>query len=107
RAAVSAYADQAFLNQCARSNAEERQRITTFLQQSGLTPLPSQANFIAFELPGRADDAYQSLLSQGVIVRRLHSYDMADWLRVSIGSTEENSRFMAALAAYLEMRNDR
>ena len=107
RAAVTAYHDQEFLGQCVRSNAEERQRLTEFLQQKGLTPLPSQANFVTFALPGCAEEAYQYLLSKGVIVRRLRSYDMADWLRVSIGSTEENSCFMAELATYLETRNDR
>jgi len=37
------------------------------------------------------------LLKQGVIVRPIAGYGMPEWLRVTIGSENENVRFLEAL----------
>lgn len=104
KAAVAAFDDQTFLQRCIESNREQRERLESFLTDQGLSCLPSQTNFIAFELDGFANDAYQALLQQGVIVRRLSGYDMNHWLRVSIGTADENSRFILGLKTFLEDR---
>ena len=72
----------------------------------GLGWIPSQANFIAFELPRRdgkpsAGEVYQRLLRLGVIVRPVGGYGMPDHLRVTIGIQAENAAFLAALAKAL------
>jgi histidinol-phosphate aminotransferase len=41
------------------------------------------------------------LLTNGVIVRPIAAYGMPDWLRVTIGSERENSRFLEALEGSL------
>lgn len=60
---------------------------------------PSAANFLAFEL----DDAparWRQLAERGVLVRDISHYlGLRNCLRVSIGSPDENNRFLAALAA--------
>jgi histidinol-phosphate aminotransferase len=43
----------------------------------------------------------QSLLKQGVIVRPVAGYAMAEYLRISIGLPHENERFIAALKVAL------
>jgi histidinol-phosphate aminotransferase len=59
--------------------------------------LPSQANFLAV----RFDDAskvYRRLLAAGVVVRDVRKYpDLADALRITIGTTEENTRVLDLL----------
>lgn len=60
--------------------------------------LPSQANFLAV----RFDDAgavYQRLLAAGIVVRDIRRYpNLADALRMTIGTPEENDRVLAILA---------
>ena len=58
---------------------------------AGVTPCPSRANFIFFRVkePRRVFDC---LCARGVLIR-----EYADALRVSIGSTEQNDRFLEAL----------
>ncbi|MCL1985904.1 MAG: aminotransferase class I/II-fold pyridoxal phosphate-dependent enzyme, partial [Betaproteobacteria bacterium] len=60
---------------------------------------PSQANFIMFRPPAGsppAHDIFESLLRMGVIIRPLVSYGLPELLRVSMGSEEENIRFLDA-----------
>ncbi|GAA0261828.1 histidinol-phosphate transaminase [Rhodanobacter caeni] len=59
--------------------------------------LPSQANFLAV----RFDDAgavYQRLLAAGIVVRDVRRYpNLADALRITIGTPDENARVLAIL----------
>ena len=70
----------------------ERGRVFAAMQQiAGVTPCPSKANFIFFRVaePRRVFDA---LCAHGVLIR-----EYADALRVSIGTPDENDRFLDAL----------
>ncbi|KAB7623835.1 histidinol-phosphate transaminase [Alkalilimnicola sp. S0819] len=70
----------------------------------GLQPFPSQANFIAFRVPpGRAGELHGALRERGVLVKNLHGSDpqLADCLRVTVGTPEENAAFLQALKASL------
>ena len=76
----------------------ERDALAVWLGEQGLEAAPSDANFILF---GRFEDrhaAWQALLDRGVLIRETGP---AGWLRVSIGTPEENVRFREALAAIL------
>lgn len=64
----------------------ERERM---LDAMGAMAFPSQANFIAFRSPRTFDD----FLERGLLLRKY-----ADFLRVSIGTREENDAFLEALA---------
>ena len=44
-----------------------------------------------------ADDIVQYLLKKGIIVRRMKSYDLPEWIRVSVGTPEQNERFLEVL----------
>lgn len=63
----------------------------------GIRYIPSQANFLLFQVPGSGEEYYQHLLRAGVIVRPMGGYGLPDWLRVSIGRPGENRRFLSAL----------
>lgn len=102
KAALAAFEDSDFLADCVARNRAEKTRLSNFFSQHQIEHLPSETNFIAFRIPEQVDQAYQSLLSQGVITRRLSSYGMPDWIRVSIGNHQENNQFMQAMSAYLE-----
>ena len=76
----------------------ERQRVFEGLKKvPGVTPFPSDANYVLFRLE-RAAEAWQALYDRGVLVRDFSRTPMLEGcLRVSIGSPEENDAFLAAL----------
>ncbi len=66
----------------------------------GLTVYPSEANFILFRTPaGRADAIFDGLKARGILIKNLaHAGEaLRDCLRVTVGTEEENERFLAAL----------
>ena len=67
----------------------------------GLKTLPSQANFVTIDFAREAKPIHQGLLERGVIVRPMASYGLPTFLRVSIGTVAENTRFLEALKAVL------
>jgi histidinol-phosphate aminotransferase len=70
-----------------------------------LTPYPSEANFILFRVPhGRADDIFYGLQANGVLIKNLNKPfgPLADCLRVTIGTPQENEKFLYALERALE-----
>jgi len=63
----------------------------------GVTTFPSRANFILFEVD-RPNDVFSRLVEQGVLIRNVSGYPRLErGLRVSIGTPEENDRFLGAL----------
>jgi histidinol-phosphate aminotransferase len=63
-----------------------------------LKPLPSQANFVLFEVEGRsAADVASALRSKGVLVRYYQRPDLANYIRISAGRPEDTDRLIAAL----------
>ena len=62
--------------------------------------VPSFANFLLIKC-GNGDDVFQAMLKQGVIVRAMSGYKLPDWIRVSIGTPEENQRVIEVLDAVL------
>ena len=86
---------------------EEHQRRTReitiegrdFLQQEfatmGLDYVPSFANFVLVKV-GSGRDVFQALMKRGIIVRDMTSYGLPEWIRVSIGTMEQNRRFLEA-----------
>jgi histidinol-phosphate aminotransferase len=62
----------------------------------GLEFVPSQANFILVRV-GRGQEVFQQLLQQGVIVRPTAGYRFPEHVRVTVGTPEENRKFIQAL----------
>ncbi len=78
---------------------EERERMMRELQSiPQIKPFPSWANFIAFRTFRYSKEVFDELCARGILVRDVSSYPrMKNCLRVSIGSPEDNNRFLAAL----------
>lgn len=66
----------------------------------GVVPYPSEANFILFRTPLSASILFERLLRRGVVVRDVSNQPLLDrCLRVTIGTPEDNGRFLEALRA--------
>jgi histidinol-phosphate aminotransferase len=61
-----------------------------------LTFVPSAANFVLVHV-GDGDAVFQALLRRGVIVRAMRSYQLPAWIRVSVGTMDQNRRFIEEL----------
>ena len=71
------------------------------LRALGLGWIPSKGNFLAIDMGQEAAPINLALLREGVIVRPVANYGMPQHLRVTIGTTAENSRFLEALGKVL------
>lgn len=100
-AAVAALADQPFVDQVVQLNAEGIVEIRAGLDNLGLRSWPSHANFVLFEAPFPADELFQRLLHEGVIVRSMRSFGLPMHIRVNTGTADENRFFLDALARVL------
>ena len=61
---------------------------------------PSDANFFLARMK-KSEQVYNYLLSQGIVVGNCGTQEMCEGcLRVSVGSTVENSRLLSALRKY-------
>ena len=95
QAALTTLAHQATFGERVKTIIDERERLMALLKQMhGITVYPSSANFILLKSP-RADAVLAALLERGVLVRRLRGHPLLeDTLRVSVGTPEENDRFV-------------
>lgn len=65
-----------------------------------LTVYPSEANFVLFRTPpGTANTVFARLRQGGILIKNLHGAGaaLADCLRVTVGTAEENEAFVRAL----------
>ena len=96
-AAETALSDQNHLLKSLKLNATEKQILYKEFDSLGFEYIPSLANFICFDCKGDADELFQSFLKEGIIVRSMRVYGMTNHLRVTIGTEEENLKFINAL----------
>jgi histidinol-phosphate aminotransferase len=83
---------------------EERGRVASALGDLAVESWPSDANFILFRPTDRAaSDVWRELVAASVLVRDCSSWPGLDnCLRVTVGTPEENDRFLTALRRCLE-----
>jgi histidinol-phosphate aminotransferase len=75
---------------------QQRDRLERELAVLGYTPYPSAANFVLFGNVAHPNDTFEKLLAQGIIIRDV---GIENHLRVTAGTEQETSEFLAALGA--------
>jgi histidinol-phosphate aminotransferase len=103
-AALAAIDDREHVERCIATNALERKRLTDGLASLGLRPVPSSTNFIFMDVGPEAKEICDELLHLGVIVRPLAWMGLPEGIRISIGTTEENEKYLAAMGRILTKR---
>jgi histidinol-phosphate aminotransferase len=97
-AATAALDDQAYARKTWQSVRAERARLSAELARRGFEVIPSQANFVFARCPnGNAADIYLALKRQGILVRFFDKAGLADKLRITVGTAEQNDVVLAAL----------
>ena len=96
-AAIAALSDDEYLADSVQMNIDGYDKLTKGFDALNLNYIPSYANFIAVEFKD-AMGTYNKLLKEGVIVRPV---EMKDYLRISIGTANENEHLLEALKKVL------
>jgi histidinol-phosphate aminotransferase len=92
----------------AKTVCDERDALTHALQaMPGVTPFPSDANMMLARFDGGPDKAtqvFESLKAQKVLVKNVSKMHplLANCLRLTIGTPQENQQLLAAIAAALK-----
>ena len=66
----------------------------------GLEYVPSVANFVLVKV-GDGDVVFDLMLKKGVIIRAMRGYKLPEWVRISVGTMEQNERCIATLKEVL------
>lgn len=98
--ALAALSDQAHIDETLRINREGLAFYEEAFRSRGLEFVPSHANFLLVKT-GDGDCVFRDMLKQGVIVRAMSSYKLPDWVRISIGTPQQNRRCLEVLDAVL------
>ena len=97
-AATAAILDQEHARASWTHVREERHRVSAELTKLGWHVLPSHANFILAGCPdGRGRDAYLGLKAQGILVRYFDKPGLADKIRITIGTSQENNALIGGV----------
>ncbi|OFZ98331.1 MAG: histidinol-phosphate transaminase [Betaproteobacteria bacterium RBG_19FT_COMBO_58_11] len=88
--------------QAAAIRAERTQLMQALERLPGVTAFPSAANFILFRV-AQADAVFDKLKGQGILIKNLSRAhpQLADCLRVTVGTPDENRQFLTALGQSL------
>jgi histidinol-phosphate aminotransferase len=95
-AALAAIADEYHIRTTVENNRAGAAELTAALRALGARVVPTSANFIYFELDD-ATGVAKRIQAEGVIVRPLAAWSIPNAIRVTIGTPEQNQRFLAAL----------
>ena len=76
--------------------SELRRELVGLLARHGLSPLPSDANFVLCPAPTGFRD---KLLGQGIVVRDCASFGLVDHVRIAVPDSQGIDRLSAALEA--------
>jgi histidinol-phosphate aminotransferase len=96
--AAAAFEDRGWFDQTRNAVIRSREQLTAELQARGFEVLPSGANFIFARHPHRdAGDIAAQLRERSVIVRHFKQARIAQFLRITIGTPEQNQALLDAL----------
>lgn len=100
-AAIVALDDDEYLERVQQVNAAGQEYFYSEFEKLGLQFWKSQTNFILVNPKQDGKALYQKLLEKGVIVRPMPLSPEQTYLRISIGTEEENQAAIAALTSVL------
>ena len=98
--AVAALGDADHIAASRLVNSEGMAFFENAFRSRALEFVPSHANFLLVRT-GEGSRVFQNMLKQGVIVRAMDSYKLPDWIRISIGTMDQNQRCLEVLDSVL------
>jgi histidinol-phosphate aminotransferase len=99
--ALAALDDTGHAEKTRRLNARGLRFYARAFRKMGLEFVRSWANFILVRV-GEGERVFTEMQKLGVIVRPMASYQLPQWIRISIGTTKQNQRCLEALTTVLK-----
>ncbi|WP_147804784.1 histidinol-phosphate transaminase [Alkalicoccus halolimnae] len=100
-AASASLEDKDFLDQCIQKNALEMEKFEAFCVDNNFRYYPSEANFILMSVGRPGGEVFEKLLQQGFIVRSGEALGFPDYIRITLGTAEQNERIRQELLKWL------
>ena len=94
--ALAALDDEEHLRETKRVVDEGRAYLQQQFAEMRIRFVPAAANFVMVNV-GDGGGVFEKLLKRKIIVRPLKGYGLPDWVRISVGTMEENRKLIAAL----------
>ncbi len=102
--ALAALDDEEHLQKTKQLTDEGRAYLEKEFAAMELPFVPSAANFVLVKV-GDGIAVFKALLARKIIVRALKGYQLPEWIRVSVGTMEQNRKCIAALRAVLPAKS--
>ncbi len=99
--ALSALDDQDHLQKSQELNSRGKQFLYNEFDRLGIKYVPTEANFIFLDTGQNCQDVFEALLQLGVIVRTGDIFGFPTYIRVTVGTAEQNQRFIDSLQKVL------
>lgn len=100
--ALAALEDNEHVEKSRMLNSQGKQYLYREFQQMGLSFVETDANFIFVDTGKDCLQVFQELLKHGVIIRTGNIFGYPTYIRVTIGTMEQNARFIRELKSILE-----
>jgi len=100
-AALASLEDEQFILSCREANKQGLAYFNRSFEELGLQAFPAYGNFIMVDVKRPSQDVFDALLRKGIIVRAGHK-GYPTFLRITVGSQEQNEKVIAALTAVLQ-----
>lgn len=100
-AAQASLEDQEYLDRSITDNEAGKQYLYHEFHKLALAYVPSETNFILVNLKQDAEQLARRLLEKGIIIRSANPFGLSTYIRVTIGTMDQNRRFIAALREVL------
>ena len=98
--ALAGLRDEAYQAKTRAIVRQGRDFLQAEFRKRNLEYVPSVANFVLVNV-GNGKQVFQKLLKQGMIVRAMDEYKLPAWIRVTVGTPEQNRRFLEDLEKVL------
>ncbi|MFI8684301.1 histidinol-phosphate transaminase [Rossellomorea sp. NPDC077527] len=102
KSAIIALEDQAFIRECTHKNEKGRLYMEREFDRLGISYFPSQSNFIMVDTGMNGDIVSYELVKRGIVVRSGTLLGYPTTVRVTIGTEEDNKRFIHAMEDILQ-----
>jgi histidinol-phosphate aminotransferase len=100
-AAIAATADDEFVERSVRVNSEGKAFLYREFDKLGLSYYPSEANFVCVRVGKDCMEVFQKIMDLGVTIRPMKSFGLLDRIRVTVGTPEQNAKFLDCLKKVL------
>jgi histidinol-phosphate aminotransferase len=94
--ALAALDDAAHVERTRRITSRGLKFFMRAFRQLGLEFVRSSANFILVRV-GEGQRVFREMQQRGIIVRPMDSYQLPEWIRISVGTPKQNQRCLEAL----------